>query len=60
MRRMKDIITKAVPGTLLALAIFASFTLPANAIDARKAAEALRLRKASRSATCPSATAAPG
>lgn len=46
MRRMKDIITKAVPGTLLALAIFASFALPANAIDARKAQRDLMPTKA--------------
>lgn len=36
MRRMKAILSKAVPGSLLSLAIFASFANPAHAIDARK------------------------
>lgn len=36
MRRMKDLLPKAVAGSLLSLAVFASFAHPANAIDAKK------------------------
>lgn len=36
MRHLKNIIAKSIPGGLLSLAIFAAFTFPAEAIDARK------------------------
>ncbi|AWB50010.1 hypothetical protein HYN69_17220 [Gemmobacter aquarius] len=36
MRRMKDFVPKVVAGSVLSLAIFASFAHPANAIDAKK------------------------
>jgi len=50
MRRLKDILTKSVPGSLLAVAIFASFANPAHAIDARKTLQDMLPTKASVSA----------
>lgn len=44
MRRLKETLANAVPGTLLCLAIILSFAQPAHAIDARKSKDLLPLK----------------